>query len=175
MLIAQVTVTYPPDTNPNRDPGAIAAPVGWALIRGDAISGQVYQWLYFHRYGSGDPTSWTWEFSNSSLDYYPGAAILAVSGASDAPIDAIATLTGQPFTSMVAPSVTPRYSNDLYLMFSIDANGWDSLSNPADLSILTNGNGTVDGDRKLMSADPTESSFSVGGSGYWVGAALVIH
>src|SRR5713101_3479276 len=87
--------------------------------------------------------------------------IIAVSGASGSPVDAVAGQTGSG-SAMTAPSVTANNSNDLLLVWEFDQNGWDTLSNPSALTVLTNSNGTVDGYQKLSSSGATGTRTSNG-------------
>jgi hypothetical protein len=169
VLFAQVTVAGP------GNPGTVMVPTGWTLISpaSESVTSQVYQWLYWHKYASGDPTSWTWKFSNHSLTYYPGAAIAAVSGASS-PVDAAGGQTGSS-TTMIAPSVTANNSNDLLLVWEFDQNGWDTLSNPVNLTITANSGGTVDGDTRLSSSGPIGTRTNSGATGYWAAAEIAVH
>jgi hypothetical protein len=169
MLFAQVTVAY-------GDPGTITAPAGWTLIRSDSIAYQTYQWTYWHLYTSGDPTSWQWDFSGTGV-YYPGAAIIAVSGTSSSPVDAVAGQVGSggPTWTMIAPSVTAKYSNDLLIVWEYDQNGWDILANPSGPAVLTNSNGTLDGEQKLSTSGATNPESSWGVTGDWAAVEIAVH
>ncbi len=166
MLFAQITAGY-------GTPGTITAPTGWTLIGNNSIANQTYQWTYWHQYTNGDPTSWTWTFSGTGT-YYPGGAIIAVSGASGSPVDAVAGQTGSG-SAMTAPSVTANNSNDLLLVWEFDQNGWDTLSNPSALTVLTNSNGTVDGYQKLSSSGATGTRTSNGVTGNWAAVQIAVH
>ncbi|HET7030616.1 MAG TPA: hypothetical protein VFI34_08900, partial [Candidatus Limnocylindrales bacterium] len=55
-LLAAVTIRG--GTSPT-----VTAPSGWTLVRSDAISTTVAQYVYRHRAGPSEPASWTWGFS----------------------------------------------------------------------------------------------------------------
>jgi hypothetical protein len=84
LLVAAITVRG--GTSPT-----LTAPAGWTLVRSDAVSTTVAQYVYRHLAESSDGGTWTWTFSKAE-----GAAGTVSAFAGVDPIDPIAGSTGSP-------------------------------------------------------------------------------
>lgn len=114
LMLAQIIVY---DANATNVP---SVPIGWSVIRHDAISGsggnKMTSWLYYKVAGSSEPTSYTW---NISFQYAAGV-MRAWRGASvSSPIDQASGSTAVGFNpiSVAAPSLTPVTNNELQVYF----------------------------------------------------------
>jgi hypothetical protein len=94
LLLAAVTVRG--GTSPT-----VTAPAGWALVRSDAISTTVAQYVYRRLAGSTEPATWTWTFSKSES---AAGTVSAFAGVD--PTNPIAASSGSPNATSSASIAT---------------------------------------------------------------------
>jgi hypothetical protein len=173
MLYAYCQAALP--ANAGESLGTLVAPANWQAVRSDIFTSEVGQWVYEHRYVAGDPTSWQWIWNNAGPDVYPGCTIIAVANVVSG-FDSAGGNTGMPYTNIVAPAITTHFANDLLLTIDTDANGWDALNPPSDMTNIVNtGNGNVASVESIPSPSTTAQETATGDSGYWAAEQIAIH
>lgn len=155
--------------NAQADAGAIAPPVGWALISGGFGTGSDGDGVYW-KIAVGGETSAIWTVADSNFDavYY---ASLAFNGAQSPPEYTHASMDGA--SSMNSPAITPSWglANNLFcaIHYFSDAAGDEPVGYPTSYSLMQGyfSSGTTGwrvSARQLAAATDNPASVSTGGA-----------
>ncbi len=140
ILIAQIVVADGTGTN------VPVAPLGWHLIRHDAVSSggnKLTSWLYY-KVATAEPRLYGWYIKSQWVAGVMGAW----RGVAASPIDQSsgATAAGPSPISDAAPSLTPAHNNELQVFFyGAQSNVGPSITLPTDITERTNDTSSKEG------------------------------